>query len=273
MAQGSSCTKRKGSGNIIIWSEPQYHHHCHRLTTMTTTSDDNDNVDQDDIMREDDVSPHLSHPGTENPENPNQFHNFPLFFSKFGHILPDFCSYFCLVCGGWGYWHMAENCRFSLVFPALLAIYCQIFVHIFALYVEGWGYWHTSCPFPAGHLHGCAEWIPSKSWRVLLPIAEWKLPSQLLTSLDDYVTMSQHSCNSPVRAPQKGPKKWCRAKIVEKLFEAFWRFLTIFALREYCRKVSKNFLTLFDDFDVFWRGPFPPAPFVIRSYLEGFGRC
>ena len=41
---------------------------------MTTTHHDNDNGDQDDIMRGDDFSPHLSHPGTENPENPNEFH-------------------------------------------------------------------------------------------------------------------------------------------------------------------------------------------------------
>ena len=41
---------------------------------MTTTSDDNNNGDQDDIMREDDFTPHLSHPGTENSENPNEFH-------------------------------------------------------------------------------------------------------------------------------------------------------------------------------------------------------
>ena len=38
---------------------------------MTTTSGDNDHVDQEDIkMEEDDLTPHQSHPGTENPENP-----------------------------------------------------------------------------------------------------------------------------------------------------------------------------------------------------------
>ena len=57
-------------------SEHQHHNHYHRLTTMTTTSCDNDHVDQDDIMREDDLTPHLSHPGTENSENPNEFHRF-----------------------------------------------------------------------------------------------------------------------------------------------------------------------------------------------------
>ena len=72
------------------------------------------------------------------------------------------------------------------------------------------------------------------------------------------------SIHSQVRGPPKGPEKWCRAKIVEKCrktFDTFWRFLTFSALRENCRKLSKNFLTLFDDF---WRGPFPPAPFAIR---------
>ena len=42
---------------------------------MTTTSGDNDHVDQEDIkMEEDDLTPHQSHPGTENPEDPNEFH-------------------------------------------------------------------------------------------------------------------------------------------------------------------------------------------------------
>ena len=54
----------------------------------------------------------------------------------------------------------------------------------------------------------------------------------------------------------------------EKCRKTFWRFSTIFdgfALHENCRKVPNNILTLFDDFcDVFWRGPFPPAPFAIR---------
>ena len=96
---------------------------------------------------------------------------------------------------------------------------------------------------------------------------------------------------SKVRAPQKGPEKWCRAKIVEKcrklfgsnwrfltvfdvfcparkfsksvekLFDTFWRFLTFFALRENCRKVSKNFLTLFGDFWRFLTRPLSAGPF------------
>ena len=41
---------------------------------MTTTSNDNNSGDQDDIMRGEDSPPHLSHPGTENPENPTEFH-------------------------------------------------------------------------------------------------------------------------------------------------------------------------------------------------------
>ena len=51
-------------------------HHCHRLATMTTTHHDHGHGDQDDIMRGDDLPPHLNHPGTENPENPNEFHSF-----------------------------------------------------------------------------------------------------------------------------------------------------------------------------------------------------
>ena len=62
------------------------HHYCHRPTTMTTTSQDNHHEDQDDL-RGDDTTPHLSHPGTENQESPHPFHSFPLFlrhFSWFG---------------------------------------------------------------------------------------------------------------------------------------------------------------------------------------------
>ena len=42
---------------------------------MTTTSNDNDNGDQDDMIIGEDIPPHLSHPGTENPENPTEFHS------------------------------------------------------------------------------------------------------------------------------------------------------------------------------------------------------
>ena len=31
-----------------------------------------------------------------------------------------------------------------------------------------------------------------------------------------------------IRAPQKGPENWRRAKIVENIFDTFWRFLTFF---------------------------------------------
>ena len=67
---------------------------------------------------------------------------------------------------------------------------------------------------------------------------------------------------------QKGPEKRCRAKIVEKcrknsltLFDDFWRVLPCAKIVEKCRKTFWHFLTIFD---VFWRGPFPPAPFAIR---------
>ena len=61
---------------------------------------------------------------------------------------------------------------------------------------------------------------------------------------------------------KRGRKKGAARKLsksVEKLFDTFWRFLTFFALRENCRKVSKNFWRFLTIFDVFWRGPFPPA--------------
>ena len=78
-----------------------------------------------------------------------------------------------------------------------------------------------------------------------------------------------------IRAPRKGPEKWCRAKIVEsveKLFDVFWRFLTFFALRENCRKVSKNFLTLFDDFWRFLTWPLSAGPFCNLLILGKRGR-
>ena len=49
--------------------------------------------------------------------------------------------------------------------------------------------------------------------------------------------------------PKRGRKTGAARKLsknVEKYFDTFWRFLTFFALREKCRKVSKIFLPLFD---------------------------
>ena len=48
--------------------------------------------------------------------------------------------------------------------------------------------------------------------------------------------------------PKRGRKDGAARKMSKNfltLFDDFWRF---FALRGKCRKVSKNFLTLFDDF-------------------------
>ena len=70
---GSSSRKEKRV-SISNHHHHHHHHHHHRLTTMTTTTCDSDHEDQDDIMRGDDSPPHLSHPGTENPENPDEFH-------------------------------------------------------------------------------------------------------------------------------------------------------------------------------------------------------
>ena len=81
--------------------------------------------------------------------------------------------------------------------------------------------------------------------------------------------------NSPVlswffffQSPRKGAGKMVPRENCRKCRRTFWRFLTFFflmffALRENCRKVAENFLTVFDDF---WRGPFPPAPFAIRWF-------
>ena len=67
---------RHQKGSSCEHQHHDYYHHSHRPTTMTTTHQDNDHEDQDDDMRQEDIPPHLSHLGTENSENPNEFHNF-----------------------------------------------------------------------------------------------------------------------------------------------------------------------------------------------------
>ena len=69
-----------------------------------------------------------------------------------------------------------------------------------------------------------------------------------------------------VQCPPKGagkmvPRENCRkvSKNFLTLFDDFWGF---FALRENCRKVSKNFLTLFDDFWLFLTWPLSAGPFL-----------
>ena len=68
--------------------------------------------------------------------------------------------------------------------------------------------------------------------------------------------------------PKRGRKNGAARKMsksVEKLFDTFWRFLRFFALREKCRKVSKNFWHFLTIFDRFCKvAPFPPAPLAIR---------
>ena len=59
------------------------------------------------------------------------------------------------------------------------------------------------------------------------------------------------------------PRENCRklSKNFLTLFDDFWRFLPCAKIVEKYRKTFWHFLTIFD---VFWRGPFPPAPFAIR---------
>ena len=77
----------------------------------------------------------------------------------------------------------------------------------------------------------------------------------------------RHARPATIRAPQKGPENWCHAKIVEKCRKIFWHFLTFFApkILEKCRKYFWHFVTIFD---LFWRGPFPPAPFAVRWHKD-----
>ena len=69
--------------------------------------------------------------------------------------------------------------------------------------------------------------------------------------------------------PWRGRKNGAARKLsksVEKLFDAFWRFLTFFALRENCRKVPRSVEKVFD---AFWRflTLFDVAPFC-RPLLQ-----
>ena len=69
-------------------------------------------------------------------------------------------------------------------------------------------------------------------------------------------------------AGKKVPRENCRkvSKNFLTLFDDFWRFLPCAKIVEKCRKTFWRFLTIFD---VFWRGPFPPAPFAIRWLNSG----
>ena len=63
----------------------------------------------------------------------------------------------------------------------------------------------------------------------------------------------------PKGAGEMVPRENCRkvSKNFLTLFANFWRFLPCAKIVEKCRKICWHFLTIFD---VFWRGPFPPAP-------------
>ena len=84
----------------------------------------------------------------------------------------------------------------------------------------------------------------------LSPELWWGDPSSLKTFFGETSSVSLG-----VRAPQKGPENWCRAKIVEECRKIF---LTFFCpARNHVEKCRKTFLTLFD---VLWRGPFARLP-------------
>ena len=65
-------------------------------------------------------------------------------------------------------------------------------------------------------------------------------------------------------AGKKVPREKCRkvSKNFLTLFDDFWHFLPCVKIVEKCRKTFWHFLTIFD---IFWRGPFPPAPLNLQS--------
>ena len=76
MAQDCTGEEKVQQHLAVRLSHNDNNHHYHRPMTMTKTHQDNDREDQDDDMRQDDITSPLSHPGTENPEDPNEFHSF-----------------------------------------------------------------------------------------------------------------------------------------------------------------------------------------------------
>ena len=100
--------------------------------------------------------------------------------------------------------------------------------------------------------------LPSSIFRVFV----WPIPRFRVA---DFLTPLFFLWKS--EPPKRGQKIGAARKLsksVENCFDIFLTIFDVFALCENCRKVSKLFLTLFDDF---WRF-FNVAPFLLRSAEE-----
>ena len=64
-----------------------------------------------------------------------------------------------------------------------------------------------------------------------------------------------------MKPPERGRKNGAARQMVEKCRKTFWHFLTIFDVFCPARKLSKNCLTLFDDFWRFLTWPLSAGPF------------
>ena len=74
----------------------------------------------------------------------------------------------------------------------------------------------------------------------------------------------KHLESAGVRAPQKGPENW---KSVEKCRKYFWHFLTIFDVFLPCAKIVEK---LFDDFWRFLTWPLSAGPLLQSADGEKF---
>ena len=91
-----------------------------------------------------------------------------------------------------------------------------------------------------------------------------RTPNPLSLQVDITLRLFQ---SPPKGAGKKVPRENCQkvSKNFLTFFDDFWRFLPCAKNVEKWRKTFWHFLTIFD---VFWRGPFPPAPFAIRWLLH-----
>ena len=93
--------------------------------------------------------------------------------------------------------------------------------------------------------------LPAPGSKKIKNRVEKESKSGNVNSFSTFVTLFRLCFQLFVRAPQKGPEKWCRAKIVEKCRKTFFDdFLTIFDVFRPARRLPKSVEKLFD---TFWR--------------------
>ena len=87
----------------------------------------------------------------------------------------------------------------------------------------------------------------------------WKLQLYRASRNDHEINYQRPPKGAGRMVPRENGRKVSKTFLT--LFDDFWRLLPCAKTVEKCRKTFWHFLTIFD---VFWRVPFPPAPFAIR---------